>query len=154
MYKIYTDGCSKNNGKENNIGGWAYIVLDSNNDILFKNRGTQLNTTNQKMELTAVIKACEYIYNNLYKEDNLFTNFTIYSDSAYLINCYEQNWFAKWENNNWTNSKKEKVKNKELWEKLIPFFKNCHFTFKKVKGHSDDYFNNYVDNMAQNVFEE
>ena len=72
----------------------------------------------------------------------------IYSDSAYCINCYKDKWWVKWEQNGWINSKKQPVQNKELWKRLIPFFKDARFIFKKVAAHQNNYWNNYVDELA------
>lgn len=74
---------------------------------------------------------------------------TIYSDSAYIINCITQKWYKKWQTNGWRNSKKEPVANRELWERLIPYFENPRFSFEKVKGHSGEKdWNDYVDRLA------
>jgi ribonuclease HI len=72
----------------------------------------------------------------------------VYSDSAYVINCYKQKWYKKWQVNGWINSKKQPVANKELWEQLIPYFENPFFSFEKVAGHADNKYNNLVDEMA------
>lgn len=150
MLEIYTDGSTRNNGKADSSGGWGYIVV-IDNKIDCYDSGTATSTTNQKMELTAAIEACKFICP---KPLNNFIPITIYSDSAYLINCYYQNWWRKWEINGWKNSKNEPVANKELWEQLIPYFKNFNIKFSKVKGHSESkddhsYFNNLVDKLAK-----
>lgn len=144
MFKIYTDGAASNNGKDNSIGGWAFVIIDENSNIIKEDYGKEELSTNQRMELTAAIKACQYIE----KEKNLFSKVIVYSDSAYLINCYKQNWYKNWERNCWKNSKKELVANKDLWKQIIPFFNSINFTFEKVKGHNGDYYNEYVDNLA------
>lgn len=72
----------------------------------------------------------------------------VYSDSAYIINCYKQKWYNKWQINDWKNSKKEPVANKELWEQLIPYFDNVMFSFEKVPGHAGHVYNEMVDQMA------
>lgn len=101
------------------------------------------------MELTAVIKAC----NKLKEIDNECAAY-IYSDSAYIINCYKQKWWEKWELNGWVNSKKQTVANRDLWEQILVFFKNLDkFSFNKVAGHNsldtpEGYWNDYVDKMA------
>ena len=80
-----------------------------------------------------------------------FDEVNIYSDSAYLINCVNQKWYNGWLMNNWFNSKKEPVANKDLWLDLIPFFGDIRIHWNKVKGHSTDYYNNIVDDMAQSI---
>jgi hypothetical protein len=73
----------------------------------------------------------------------------IFSDSAYLINCCKAAWWKTWARNGWKNSKKQPVANQDLWERLIPYFKDTeHFTFTKVKGHAGDRYNEQVDGMA------
>ena len=140
MIKIYTDGATSKNGQENSYGGWAYIILEEDK-IISKNSGALSNVTNNQCELIAIINACNEI-------STLNTPVTVYSDSAYCINCYKQQWYKNWQKNGWLNSKKEPVANQELWEELIPFFENLNFTFEKVKGHSLNQFNNIVDKMA------
>ena len=139
--RIYTDGATSNNGYDSAQGGWAYIIVDEDDNIISKSSGYIQNATNNICELTAVIKACESI-------NNLNHSFTIYSDSSYIINCWQNQWYENWLQNGWLNSKKEPVANKELWIRLIPYFKNSHFFFQKVKGHSGNYFNELVDKMA------
>lgn len=140
MIEIYTDGAVSNNGYENSNGGWAYIIVE-NGTIIHKGKGFLENATNNQCELTAIIKAC-------HAARELEETVTIYSDSAYCVNCYKQKWYKTWQNNGWYNSKREPVANRELWEKLIPFFEDSNFIFEKVKGHSTNKFNNMVDQMA------
>lgn len=154
--KIYTDGATSNNGYSNAIGGWAFIIIDDKENILHSEFGKVIGVTNQQMELMALINGCEYAYNKLskkeYNENSPFaigeTEFEIYTDSAYIINCNSQSWWRKWINNGWLNSKKQPVANQELWEKVIPYFLHPCFSFLKVKGHSVDKWNNYVDELA------
>lgn len=146
-YSIYTDGATSDNGYEGAQGGWAWIFLDEDKNIILKNVGHLDNTTNNICELTAVIDACYYAY---HKMDLTDPNpiFTIYSDSAYIINCYKEKWYKKWQKNDWFNSKGQPVANKELWERLIPFFESSQFSFEKVAGHTNNEWNNLVDEMA------
>lgn len=143
-YYIYTDGAVSNNGYENSKGGWAYIILKDNNEYI-SNYGKEDNTTNQRMELIAAIEGLKNIeIDKLNFEDEIIVK----TDSAYLYNCWKNNWYSKWEINGWINSNKQRVANKELWEELIPFFKNSNVLFEKVKGHSGDYYNELVDKLA------
>lgn len=146
MIKIYTDGAVSNNGTEKAIGSWAFIIVQDEH-ILFEDSKKVLGATNQQMELIAAIKACDYIKNN-YINKNIEDIYEIISDSAYLINCYEQDWWSKWQYNGWKNAAKKPVANKELWEELIPYFKNQNIIFKKIKGHNGDSFNEKVDKLA------
>lgn len=140
MYTIYTDGATSGNGYENAKGGWAFIILDEQERIIRKGVGYVENATNNICELLAVINACEYV-----EQDK---DYTIYSDSAYVINCYKQKWYKKWQLNGWRNTKRQPVANKELWERLIVYFDKPNFHFEKVAGHADNKYNNLVDKMA------
>ena len=142
-YKIYTDGATSGNGYEGAQGGWAWILLDENENISDSCMCHEDNVTNNYCELRAVINACRFFELNKENKDCI-----VYSDSAYIINCYKQKWYKKWQTNGWLNSKKQPVANKELWEKIIPYFENPHFSFEKVAGHANDKWNNFVDGMA------
>mgnify|MGYP003609011759 CR=1 FL=1 len=146
--KLYCDGAASNNGKENAIGGWAFAIVQ-NDEILYSASGKVIGATNQMMELHSMILGCAYL--EVFDLENNMVD--IYSDSAYIINCFNQKWWCNWEKNGWLNSKKEPVANQTQWELLIPDFKKINYTFNKVKGHSIDdninsYWNNYVDKLA------
>ena len=135
---IYTDGaCSGNPGP----GGWGTILMykDSKKEI----SGYKEDTTNNVMEITAVIEGLK-----LLKEP---CKVQIYSDSAYVVNAFNQHWIENWIKKNWQNSKKEPVKNKELWLELYALVKQHEVQFIKVKGHSDNEFNNRCDELARNA---
>ena len=135
---IYTDGaCSGNPGP----GGWGTILMykDSKKEI----SGYKKDTTNNVMEITAVIEGLK-----LLKEP---CKVQIYSDSAYVVNAFNQHWIENWIKKNWQNSKKEPVKNKELWLELYALVKQHEVEFIKVKGHSDNEFNNRCDELARNA---
>lgn len=143
-YEIYTDGSAKGGDPAHKCGGWAYVIV-KDGDIIRSDSGTVYDTTNQRMELQAAIealKACELLWDE-------HSNYEIYSDSAYFINCYTQEWWKTWEQNNWRNSSKKPVANPDLWGQIIPYFKRKSFSFHKVKGHADNHYNNMVDQMAQ-----
>ena len=135
---IYTDGaCSGNPGP----GGWGAILMYD--EMKKEISGGEKNTTNNIMELTAAIKALDCL--------KFPCEVELYSDSAYLVNAFNQKWIEGWIKNNWKNSNKEEVKNKELWEKLIDLNKIHKIKFIKVKGHSDNIYNNRCDELARNV---
>ena len=148
MYEIYTDGAVSGNGKENAPGGWAYVIL-KDGVLLKQNSGGEIGTTNQRMELLAAINACEDMENI-----DSFAEVKLYSDSAYFIRCFTENWWKNWESNGWRNSKKEPVANAELWRRLIPYFmKVPNYKFIKVRGHQTNntesaHWNGVVDKMA------
>ena len=144
LLEIWTDGSTLNNGQENAIGAWGiYIVEDDK--VLFGWNGGEYNTTNQRMELTAVLKAFQF-YSN-YKED-LDIQLNLYTDSAYIYNCWKDKWYEKWVRNGWVNSKLQPVSNKDLWEKIIPYFNDSAINLIKVKGHSTNKGNIEADKLA------
>lgn len=134
---IYTDGaCSGNPGP----GGWGAVLMFK--DIKKEISGNATDTTNNIMELTAVIEALKILKYSC-KVD-------LYSDSAYVVNAFKQKWIYSWLKNGWKNSNKEPVKNKELWQELYNLNNKHDITFIKVKGHSDNEFNNRCDELARN----
>ena len=139
-YEIFTDGSCKGG----RFGGWAFTVTHDSHCIYYTS-GIENPSTNQRMELTAAAEALEYISTKRRPHDLVI----LYSDSAYLINCYSQKWYEGWLRNGWTNSKGQSVSNKELWERIIPYFQHWWFSFQKVKGHADNFWNNKCDEMAQ-----
>ena len=143
MYEIYCDGAVSGNGKDNAPGGWAYVILKDGR-LISQNSGGEVGTTNQRMELTAMLKACEEL-----EAMDGFATVKVYSDSAYCIRCFKENWWKNWRVNGWRNSKKEPVANQDLWEKLIFFFmKAPGYDFIKVRGHQGVHWNEEVDKMA------
>lgn len=144
--EIYTDGSLKSIGKNMRFGGWAFIAVQECKEI-YEADGSEYDTTNQRMELIAIREALKYAASIRRPHDRII----IYSDSAYAINCYLQNWYIKWLNNGWINSKGETVANRDLWMDIIPYFDNFWYTFSKVKGHADSFWNNKCDELAQNA---
>ena len=137
---IYTDGaCSGNPGP----GGWGAILMYQGNKKEIS--GGKKNTTNNEMELTAVIEALKML--------KFPCQVDLYSDSAYVVNAFLQNWIGNWIKNNWKTSSKEPVKNQELWKELYELTKTHQVKFIKVKGHSDNEFNNRCDELARNAIE-
>mgnify|MGYP003431996432 FL=1 len=135
---VYTDGaCSGNPGP----GGWGSILMMGENRKEIS--GGKKDTTNNVMELTAVIEALKFLKRPC-KVD-------LYSDSAYVVNAFLQNWILGWIKNGWKNSSKEEVKNKELWQELFSLTKIHDVTFHKVKGHADNEYNNRCDELARNA---
>ena len=133
---IYTDGaCSGNPGP----GGWGAILMF--NDIKKEISGGAKESTNNIMEITAVIEALK----NLKRPCEV----QVYSDSAYVVNAFNNGWIYNWMKNNWKTSGKEPVKNKELWQELYNLTKTHKVEFLKVKGHSDNEFNNRCDELAR-----
>ena len=135
---IYTDGaCSGNPGP----GGWAAVLIYNENRKEIS--GGKKETTNNIMELTAVIEALKLL--------KYPCKVDLYSDSAYVVNGFNQGWIYNWKKNNWKTSSKEPVKNKEIWEELYNLTKIHRVNFKKVKGHSTNELNNRCDELARNA---
>lgn len=141
---IYTDGACRGNGKENTIGGYGIVLLYNDNKKEIKK--ALKDTTNNIMELSAVIEALKFL-----KEP---CNVSIYSDSAYVVNAINQKWIENWQKNGWKTANKELVKNRELWEQLIELRNYHKTTFFKVKGHSNDLLNNRCDELANEAMDE
>ncbi len=132
---IYTDGaCSGNPGP----GGWGAILMYG--EVKKEISGALKDTTNNIMEITAVLEALK-----LLKEE---CEVEVYSDSAYVVNAFNQGWLDNWQKNNWRTAGKDPVKNKELWEELYNLTQKHKVTFIKVKGHSDNEWNNRCDFLA------
>ena len=144
MFEVYTDGATTGNGKANAPGGWAYVIL-KDGSLVAQNSGGEIGTTNQRMELTAALNACQEV-----EKMDAFAKVRIYSDSAYLVNCWKQHWWRAWLANGWKNSKKQPVANEDLWRGLIPFFEKAPngYDFVKVAGHQGVVWNEYVDKLA------
>ena len=135
-YKIYTDGaCSGNPGP----GGWAAIII-INEKIINEISGSEKNTTNNKMELLAPIKAIEKFKKK--------SKISIFTDSTYVRDGITT-WIKKWEKNGWKTASKKPVKNKELWKKLKSLSIKHSIEWIWVKGHAQDKYNNLVDELAQ-----
>ncbi len=134
--EIYTDGaCSGNPGP----GGWGAVLLY--NGKRKELSGAERMTTNNRMELTAPIEALK-----LLKEP---CQVKLYSDSAYLVNAFQQRWIAGWLRNGWKNSKGQPVENQDLWKSLLALMETHKVDYIKVKGHSDNELNNHCDLLAR-----
>ena len=132
---LYTDGaCSGNPG----VGGYGAILIYKGKERVIS--GAEGMTTNNRMELMAVIKGLEAL-----KEP---CKVDIYSDSAYVVNAFLQDWITNWQNNGFKTSK-GKVLNIELWQKLIELCACHNVSWHKVKGHADNDYNNRCDSIAR-----
>jgi ribonuclease HI len=128
---VYTDGaCSGNPGP----GGWAWAVPGGGFES-----GAALHTTNQRMEMTAALRAVETNPGPL----------EVVSDSTYVVNCFKQRWWQGWLERGWINSQRKPVANRDLWEPFISLVRERgNVTFRWVKGHSEDPMNEFVDELA------
>ena len=133
---IYTDGaCSGNPGP----GGWGCILMYNGNKKELS--GGSKDTTNNIMEITATIEALKALKFPCIVD--------LYSDSAYVVNCFNQGWIYNWLKKGWKTASGEPVKNKELWEELYNLTQIHKVTLHKVKGHADNEFNNRCDELAR-----
>ncbi len=134
---VYTDGaCSGNPGP----GGWAWAVSPEG---IPNGSGGEPHTTNQRMELMAVLEALRSL--GVGCEAGCVE---VVSDSTYVVNCFRDRWWANWQRNGWKNSKKEPVANVDIWKPLIELVTSGDVSFRWVKGHSGDRMNDLVDQLA------
>lgn len=132
----YTDGaCANNQAAGGQPGGWGVAFLDGRTYS-----GGDSSTTNNRMELTAAIEAL--------KNTPAGSTVEIFSDSAYLINAFQQNWITNWIKRNWINSQGKPVENQDLWKRLIKLEQERNVLWQKVKGHSGDKYNELADKLA------
>ena len=138
---LYTDGaCSGNPG----AGGWGCVLIYKGAQKEFS--GAEDNTTNNRMELMAVIVGLEKLKERCEVD--------IYSDSAYVTNAFLQNWISGWVLNNWKGADKKEVKNKDLWQRLYTLTGKHKVVWHKVKGHADNELNNLCDKLATTAIKE
>lgn len=141
MIKIHTDGsCLGNPG----AGGWAAIIVDKQNhrEEIF---GGEEHTTNNRMELTAAIRALEKI--------SAGANVELFTDSSYLKNAFTNGWLVNWKRNGWKTASKSPVLNQDLWRELDELISARAVKFNWVKGHAGDFFNERCDLLARTTAE-
>ena len=142
--EFYTDGAFSS---KTEMGGWAAVCIEDGNVIDTQN-GYEPYSTNNRMELTAFLSALE----NADTIETGNTKVTIYTDSAYIANCFNQNWYVKWMSNGWRTSDKQDVKNQDLWRRIVALYiklkERLDLSIVKVKSHSDNPWNNYADLLA------
>ena len=132
---LYTDGaCSGNPGP----GGWGAIL--SYNGVEKELSGGDANTTNNRMELLAVISGLEALKEPCRVE--------LYSDSKYVIDGLSKGWAASWRKNGWRKADKKPALNPDLWEKLLNLVEKHELSYHWVKGHADNPYNNRCDQLA------
>ena len=126
ILRIHTDGGCAGNQHDKNLGGWGAILEfgDAKKELY----GSEANTTNNKMEMTALLEAFRAI-----KKDG--QDIIVFSDSSYLMDCFRKKWYVGWQKNGWKNAKKEPVANRELWVALLPYLDKHNITFCRIKGH-------------------
>jgi len=133
---MYTDGaCSGNPGP----GGWGVLIVHDGRETELS--GAENPTTNQRMELTAPIQGLRSLGARRRRVD-------IYSDSAYVINCFRDKWYERWRKNGWVNSQKKPVENRDLWEAILEAARPHTVRFERVRGHAGVELNERVDVLA------
>lgn len=141
---IFTDGACSTKTK---CGGWACIIVEDDVE-LSRYEGAEIDTTNNRMELQAFLTALK-VANEIETQN---TEVNIFSDSAYIVNCFDEQWYLRWQLNGWRASDKQPVKNKELWQEIIEQHKLAHRHLKlniyKVKAHSGCLWNELADKWA------
>lgn len=149
IYNVYTDGsCNQGTASSANTnGGWAFMVTDVDGVIVFSESDSEMNTTNNRAEMLAIIKSVQAL------SDRGFFNvpdnsLVIHCDSAYIVNAFEDGWIDKWKKNGWKNSKGEDVVNQDYWNILIEQKSQYNINLKKVKRRSNP-FAKKVDALAR-----
>ncbi len=135
-YEVYTDGaCRNNQAPGGQLGGWACVFVDGP-----AYSGADPSTTNNRMEMTAVIQALQHTPSG--------SEVVVYSDSAYVINAFAQNWFSGWERRGWKNAKGQPVENQDLWREMRSLVQDRKVEWVKVKGHAGNVLNERADQLA------
>ena len=146
VINFYTDGAYSS---KTEMGGWAAIGLNDEG-IFYEEKGYEPYTTNNRMELTAVLAVLEYV-NSIYKTTpDLIVN--IHTDSAYIANAFNDKWYLRWMKNGWKTADKKDVKNQDLWSRMISLYIRLidaiQIRVVKVESHANNEYNNYVDKLA------
>lgn len=147
--RMFTDGaCSSNPGP----GGYAALIGCSAGTKVVS--GFEKETTNNRMELMAVIEGMSEVLNMIFLENNEIKKLEIISDSAYVVNAINMDWLKKWKLNGFKNTEGKDIKNIDLWMKLDEYLETLEFisveiVFTKIKGHNGNYFNEMVDEIAK-----
>ena len=132
---VYSDGaCSGNPGP----GGWGAVIVDGGREREIS--GGEPSTTNQRMELRAVIEALRAIPDR--------RRVAVHSDSAYVVNCFRERWYVRWQKNGWKNAQNKPVGNRDLWEALIALAERHDVSWHKVAGHAGVPLNERADRLA------
>lgn len=144
---IYTDGaCSGNPGK----GGWAFVIVEKNlngMNELFRESGGERETTNNRMEMYAVLSGLKKIAAEIKAETLKVSSISVYTDSSYVKKGITE-WIFSWKKNGWKTSDKKPVKNKDLWEAIDLFSASINPEWFWVKGHAGNTFNEICDKLA------
>ena len=139
----YTDGACSKNGTAQATGGFGIVEIDNDDNLIWQFQDSKSPTTNNEMELMAILTALKHISSKI--ENNTFLKPVIYSDSAYCVNLINS-WMYSWEKNGWKRPKNQEVKNLEIIKQI---YELAHLAdIRKVSGHSGVKWNEYVDGLA------
>jgi ribonuclease HI len=138
-FSCFTDGGATLDTK---IGGWAFVIAEDGR-IVYTDSGSETDTTNQRMELTAAIKALEFLPDE--------ATMTIYADSQYVVKGATE-WLSNWKKNNWRNAQRKPVMNQDLWEEMDRLVR-CHpnMSFQWVRGHAGNVLNEATDRLVKHA---
>ena len=141
---FYTDGAFSS---KTEMGGWACVCIEDD-FVIDTTTGFEPYTTNNRCELLGVLSALEHA-NTI---ESGHTEVSIYTDSAYVANCFNQGWYQNWLKNGWRTADRQQVKNQDLWTRIIALYiklkPRLNLQVILVKGHSNNRWNNYVDALA------
>lgn len=139
-FELWTDGSCWHVDK---TGGWAFCIVNNNKEI-YQDFGNEFPTTISRMELKAVLHGLLYLKKK-YANNNVRIDIDVYSDSAFVVNCFLEKWYIRWRETEWDG-----VKNADLWRKLLDVYNSrlLKVRFNKVKGHSGLFWNDVVDFYA------
>ena len=138
MFHLYSDGGCRSRG----LGAWAYAII-RDDQLLEDKSGLIDETTNNRMELYSIIQG-------LKRFDKAVAEITVFSDSAYCVNCFLQKWYVKWRKNGWKNASHDEVLNRDLWEELLALVESFQkpVQWQLVKGHSGNRWNEHCDSLC------
>ena len=139
--EAYIDGACKGNPGP---GGWS-VILTNGTDIIKELSGGFRNTTNNRMELLALVKCLECII-----KEYADCQIKIFSDSSYVVNSINKKWLKKWSMNGWKTASKTDVQNVDLWKDALEYISMLNFQIIHIKGHSGIRFNERADELASN----
>ena len=140
-FTLITDGaCLGNPGP----GGWGALVRDADGEVLSELSGGHADTTNNRMEIQAVLEGLKFLSEN----GNSSPSVLIRSDSKYFIDAFNKGWVKSWQKNGWKTAAKKPVKNQDLWQELISALGEVRYTLEWVKGHAGDRDNERADYLA------
>lgn len=145
--KVWTDGATSKNGSDEATGGYAFLITNGDAPPYYcfgPVRGDKV--TNNVCELAAVMLSLQLLEQTGLAQDAIIT---VYTDSAYIANCFKDKWYLNWEANGWVNAKKKPVENRALWERILVLYRSMSVIIEKTKGHANDPYNNMVDKLAR-----